>query len=359
MAGIGRSEGSFNLSRWAIEHAGLTRFLLGIVILAGAFSLMNIGQKEDPDFTFRDMIVQVVWPGAATSEMQDQVVNPIERKLQEVPHLDFVRSFTRAGSAIITIQIKGDTNGRDVADAFYQVRKKVGDIAGNLPSGILGPYFNDEFGDTFITLHAITGAGYAFPELKAVATSARDLLLRVPGVEKVTILGDQPQRLYVDVSSQVLAARGISPLDIQSALSGQNNMMPAGDVETSARSVRVKVDGAVMKPDDLANLRLRLGGNIVRLGDIATVTRGLEDPVTRKYLFNGKDAVEMGVVVEPEHVGTERAYTVVNSPPSIFALHRERAGVHQLQQPMHAQGHDRDANRGARAERRFRCQGAR
>jgi multidrug efflux pump len=299
MAGIGRSEGSFNLSRWAIEHAGLTRFLLGIVILAGAFSLMNIGQKEDPDFTFRDMIVQVVWPGAATSEMQDQVVNPIERKLQEVPHLDFVRSFTRAGSAIITIQIKGDTNGRDVADAFYQVRKKVGDIAGNLPSGILGPYFNDEFGDTFITLHAITGAGYAFPELKAVATSARDLLLRVPGVEKVTILGDQPQRLYVDVSSQVLAARGISPLDIQAALSGQNNMTPAGDVETSARSVRVKVDGAVMQPDDLANLRLRLGGNIVRLGDIATVTRGLEDPVTRKYLFNGKDAVEMGVVMGP------------------------------------------------------------
>ena len=299
MAGDAKSDRSFNLSRWAIEHPSVTRFLLGIVVIAGVLGLMNIGQKEDPDFTFRVMVVQVVWPGASLTEMQDQVVNKIERKLQETPHLDFVRSFTRPGSAIITVQIKGDTFGRDVTDAFYQVRKKVGDIASELPSGIYGPYFNDEFGDTFITLHAITGDGYSFPELKSFATAARDVLLRVPGVEKVVILGDQPEKLYIDVSSKVLAERGISVLDIQNALAGQNNVAAAGRVETSARSVRVTVGGDIARPEDLGELRLKLGGQVVRLGDIATVTRGLEDPFTRKYRFNGKDAVEVGVVMGP------------------------------------------------------------
>ena len=218
MADANTPDTRFNLSRWAIEHRSVTRFLLAIVVIAGVLGLMRIGQKEDPDFTFRVMIVQVVWPGASLTDMQDQVVNKIERKLQETPHLDFLRSFTRAGSAIITVQIKGDTFGSDVTDAFYQVRKKVGDIAGELPTGIYGPYFNDEFGDTFITLHAITGDGYSFPELKSFATAARDVLLRVPGVEKVVVLGDQAQKLYIDVSSKVLAERGISVLDIQNAL---------------------------------------------------------------------------------------------------------------------------------------------
>src|SRR4029079_13069995 len=218
MAGDAKSDRSFNLSRWAIEHPSVTRFLVGIVIIAGVLGLMRIGQKEDPDFTFRVMVVQVFWPGASLTDMQDQVVNKIERKLQETPHLDFVRSFTRAGSAIITVQIRGDTFGRDVTDAFYQVRKKVGDIAGDLPSGVLGPYFNDEFGDTFITLHAITGDGFSFPELKAFATAARAVRLRVPGVEKAVVLGDQPQKLYIDISSKVLAERALTILDIQNAL---------------------------------------------------------------------------------------------------------------------------------------------
>ncbi len=160
MANTTEGKQSFNLSRWAIGHPSIARFLFGLIILTGVFGLMNMGQKEDPDFTFRVMVVQAVWPGASIADMQDQVVNKIERKLQEVPHLDFVRSYTRAGSAIITLQIEGDTNGRDVADAFYQVRKKVGDISGELPEGLLGPYFNDEFGDTYITLHSLSGAGY-------------------------------------------------------------------------------------------------------------------------------------------------------------------------------------------------------
>ena len=185
--------------------------------------------------------------------MEDQVVNKIERKLQETPHLDFVRSYTRPGSAIITLQVKGDTNATQVADAFYQVRKKVGDIANELPRGLLGPYFNDEFGDTFVTLHSLSGEGYSYPELKTFAIQARDMLLTTPGVEKAVIIGDQPEKIYIDISSAVLASRGLTLTDVQNAIKGQNNVDPAGSVDTGTRSVRISVEGGVTKPADIAS----------------------------------------------------------------------------------------------------------
>ncbi|TKB48350.1 MAG: efflux RND transporter permease subunit, partial [Mesorhizobium sp.] len=267
------------------------------IIVAGALGLMRMGQKEDPDFTFRVMVVQAIWPGSSIKEMEDQVVNKIERKLQETPHLDFVRSYTRAGSAIITLQVKGDTNPAQVADAFYQVRKKVGDISNELPQGLLGPYFNDEFGDTFITLHSISGDGYSYPELKKFAIQARDMLLTTPGVEKAVIIGDQPEKLYIDVSSKVLAERGLTLTDLQNAIRGQNNVDPAGSVDTGQRSVRISVEGDVTRAADIRELRLRAGNQVTRLGDIATVTSGLEDPYQRKYRFNGHDSVQLGVVM--------------------------------------------------------------
>ena len=266
---------SFNLSRWAIAHPSIARFLFGLIIVMGALGIMNMGQKEDPDFTFRVMVVQSVWPGASIDEMQNQVVNKIERKLQETPHLDFVRSYTRAGFAITTVQINGDTDGEEVADAFYQVRKKIGDIRQELPSGLLGPYFNDEFGDTFITLHAITGEGYSFPELKQFAIQARDILLATPGVEKAVILGDQPQKIFIDVSSKALAERGLTVLNIRDALSGQNDVDPSGSVETADHSVRISVEGGVTTPEDIRELRLRAGDQVIRIVDIATVKEGL------------------------------------------------------------------------------------
>lgn len=287
----------FNLSRWAIAHPSIARFLFGLIIITGALGLMRMGQKEDPDFTFRVMVVQAFWPGASIQEMEDQVVNKIERKLQETPHLDFVRSYTRAGSAIITLQVEGDTNAEQVADAFYQVRKKVGDIANELPEGLLGPYFNDEFGDTFITLHSVSGDGYSYPELKKFAIEARDMLLTTPGVEKAVIIGDQPEKIYIDVSSKVLAARGLTLNDLRNTIAGQNNVDPAGSVDTGARSVRISVDGGLDKVEDLRNLSLRAGEQVTRLGDIATVTSGLEDPYSRKFRFNGQDSVQIGVVM--------------------------------------------------------------
>ncbi|OWV66180.1 multidrug transporter AcrB [Rhizobium sp. R339] len=287
----------FNLSRWAIAHPSIARFLFGLIIITGVLGLMRMGQREDPEFTFRVMVVQALWPGASIQEMEDQVVNKIERKLQETPHLDWVKSYTRAGSAIITLQIQGDTNSQEVADAFYQVRKKVGDISSELPQGLLGPYFNDEFGDTFITLHSISGEGYSYPELKKFAIQARDMLLTTPGVEKAVIIGDQPEKIYIDVSSKSLAERGLTILDLQNAIKGQNNVDPAGSVDTGLRSVRISVEGDVKKAADIRELRLRAGGQVTRLGDIATVSSGLEDPYQRKYRFNGHESVQVGVVM--------------------------------------------------------------
>ncbi|OWV81352.1 multidrug transporter AcrB [Rhizobium sp. R634] len=287
----------FNLSRWAIAHPSIARFLFGLIIITGVLGLMRMGQREDPEFTFRVMVVQALWPGASIQEMEDQVVNKIERKLQETPHLDWVKSYTRAGSAIITLQVQGDTNSQEVADAFYQVRKKVGDISSELPQGLLGPYFNDEFGDTFITLHSISGEGYSYPELKKFAIQARDMLLTTPGVEKAVIIGDQPEKIYIDVSSKSLAERGLTILDLQNAIKGQNNVDPAGSVDTGLRSVRISVEGDVKKAADIRELRLRAGGQVTRLGDIATVSSGLEDPYQRKYRFNGHESVQVGVVM--------------------------------------------------------------
>jgi multidrug efflux pump subunit AcrB len=260
---------------------------------------MRIGQKEDADFTFRVMVVQVLWPGATVGELQEQVVDKIERKLQEVPGLDFVRSYTRSGFANIFVNLKGSIRGEAVKDAWYQARKKVGDIRQTFPEGVIGPFFNDEFGDTYISLYAFTGRDFAYPELKAFAKSARDILLRIPGVAKVDLLGTQDERIFIEVSSAALAERGLSALDIQTALGGQNAMDPAGRVETTERSVRIDVEGGLRSVEDIRALRLRAGGTTFRLGDIAEIRRSLEDPPAAKTRYQGLDAVLLGTTMAP------------------------------------------------------------
>ncbi len=289
----------FNLSSWAIGHGGFTAFLLVLLLAAGAYSFLRIGQKEDPDFTFRVMVVQVLWPGATVEEMQDQVADKIERKLQETPGLDFVRSYTRPGFANIFVNLKGSVRGEAVKDAFYQARKKIGDIRQSLPEGVIGPFFNDEFGDTYISLYAITGQGYSYPELKTFAKNARDILLRVPGVAKVDLLGLQDKRIFIEVSSAALAERGLTALDIQAALGGQNAMDPAGRIETDARSVRIDVQGDLRSVEDIRELRLRAGQQTFRLGDIAEVRRGLEDPPSARTRYQGQEAVLLGTTMGP------------------------------------------------------------
>ena len=291
----------FNLSRWAIEHTNFTRFLLVLILGSGIFALTNLGQKEDPEFKFRVMIVQVLWPGSSVHEMQEQVVDKIERKIQETPQLDNVQSYTHPGSAVIFVNLKGEARGREVSDAFYQVRKKVGDIRGTLPAGVLGPFFNDEFGDTYIALYALSGEGFTYPELRDFARDARDILLRVPGVGKVDLLGVQDEKLFIEIPSRVLAERNISPQDIQAALAGQNSQAPAGTVQTNDRSVRLDVQGTLLTVDQVENLRVRAGNQTIRLGDIATIKRGVEDPPISKIRHDGKDSVVLGVVMAKGH----------------------------------------------------------
>jgi multidrug efflux pump subunit AcrB len=289
---------SFNLSRWSLEHAGLTGFFAVLIVIAGLFSLVSLGRKEDPDFTFRVMVVQAVWPGASLHDMQDQVVDKLERKLQETPHLDYLKSYTRAGSAVIMVSIRGDTFGRDITDAFYQVRKKVGDIAASLPEGVLGPYFNDEFGDTYIALFSLTGDGFSPAELEDASKRARDTMLRVPGIEKAQILGARDRVMHVDVPSRVLAERGITAVAIRDALAGQNAVQPAGRIETAERSVRISVDGGIRGTDDLAELRIKAGQSVIRLGDIATITPGYADPPREIIRDGGREAVLLGLVMQ-------------------------------------------------------------
>ncbi len=291
------AQDGFNLSRWAIEHTNLTRFLFILVLAAGLFALANLGQKEDPDFTFRTMIVQVMWPGASIHELQEQVVDKIERKVQETPQLDYVQSYAHPGSAVIFINLRGEARGREVSDAFYQVRKKIGDIQSSFPQGVRGPFFNDEFGDTYLALYAIEGAGFTYPELRDYARNARDILLRVPGAGKVDLLGVQDEKVYIEIPSRMLAERNISASDIQAALAGQNSQAPAGSVETADRSVRLDVQGSILTVDQIRELRIRAGGQTVRLGDIASVTRGVEDPPVSKIRHNGKESVVLGVVM--------------------------------------------------------------
>ena len=289
----------FNLSAWAIAHGNFAAFLIVLLLAAGAFAFFTLGRKEDPDFTFRVMVVQVLWPGASVEEMQEQVVDKIERKLQETPGLEYLRSYTRPGSAAIFVNLKGHVRGEAVADAFYQVRKKIGDIRQTLPEGVLGPFFNDEFGDTYMSLYALSGQGYSYPEIKTFAKNARDIILRIPGVAKVELLGTQEERVFIEVSSAALAERGLSALDIQAALAGQNAMDPAGRIETSERSVRIDVEGGLRSVEDIRELRLRAGQQTFRLGDIAEVRRALEDPPVARTRYQGQEAVLLGATMAP------------------------------------------------------------
>ena len=287
----------FNLSRWAIEHTSLTRFLFVLILASGLFALANLGQKEDPDFTFRVMVVQVFWPGASVHELQEQVVDKIERKIQETPQLDYVQSYSHPGSAVIFVNLRGEARGREVSDAFYQVRKKIGDIQNTFPQGVLGPFFNDEFGDTYLALYAIDGTGFSYPELRDFAKSARDILLRVPGVGKVDLLG-RPGRegLYRNPVTRSRRAQHLCP-GHPGRTRRAKQPSPAGIVETSDRSVRLDVQGSILSVDQIRELRIRAGGQTIRLGDIAAVKRGVEDPPVSKIRQNGKESVVLGAVM--------------------------------------------------------------
>ncbi|MEN9868878.1 MAG: hypothetical protein RL748_4468, partial [Pseudomonadota bacterium] len=285
----------FNLSRWALEHIPLTRYLIAVLLIGGILSYSSLGQDEDPPFTFRAMVVRVFWPGASALDVADQVTDKIERKLQETPHLEKIQSYSKPGETLIFIRIDESTSAADTAAAFYQVRKKIGDIRGTLPSGVVGPFFNDEFGDTYGSIYAISSDGFTYAEMKEYTDFVRQQFLRIPSVAKVELFGVQDERLNIVFSHKKFAQMGI-PFDaVVAQISAQNSVESTGVMVTPSDNLQIRVTGALKTVKDFENLILRANGTSFRLGDFATITRGYRDPPSDKMRFNGKEVIGLGV----------------------------------------------------------------
>ena len=287
-----------NLSEWAITHRALVLFMILLLGAAGAYSYLNLGRAEDPSFTIKVMVVNVAWPGATATEMQAQVADKIEKKLQELPYLDRVESYSQPGVSFIRIILSDRTPPAKVKDLWYQVRKKVDDIRGSLPSGIIGPNFNDEYGDVYSALYMLTADGLSLAELKIRADDIRQRLLRVPDVNKVDIIGEQQQRIFIEFSHAKLATLGLTPQQIFDSVTKQNAIVAGGSVDTSSDRINLRVTGAFSGVEAIAAVPVQAEGRVFRLGDIATVKRGYEDPPGFIVRTGGKPALGLGVSMQ-------------------------------------------------------------
>jgi multidrug efflux pump len=291
-------KGGFNLSRWALEHIPLTRYLIVALLIGGILSYGKLGQDEDPPFTFRAMVVRAIWPGATALQMADQVTDKLEKKLQETPYIDKIRSYSKPGETLIILQLRESTPPKEVTSAWYQVRKKIGDIRSTLPAGVVGPFFNDEFGDTYGSIFALSGDGFSYAEVKDYADFVRQQLLGVPSVAKVELFGAQDEKIYIEFSHKKFAQLGI-PFDaIVSQLNAQNSVESTGVLVTPTDNLQVRITGAMKSAKDLENLELRANGTTFRLGDFATVKREYKDPPQDKMRFNGKEVIGLGISME-------------------------------------------------------------
>ncbi|MGC5819199.1 efflux RND transporter permease subunit [Ralstonia pseudosolanacearum] len=287
----------FNLSRWALEHQPLTRFLLVALLLGGIFAYTQLGQDEDPPFTFRAMVVQAFWPGATAEQMSRQVTDKIEKALQEVPYAWKIRSYSKPGETLVTFQLADTSPTKDTQQLWYTVRKKVGDIASSLPTGVRGPYFNDDFGDVYGSIYALSADGFTYRQLNDYADAIRQQLLRVPNVAKVTLLGDQDEKIYIEFQQAKFAQMGLDINSIANQIAQQNNIGPSGVLVTPTDNVQIRLSGQFSDIRDLENLTLRGPGGTsnIRLGDIATVRHGYIDPPRAKMRFNGKEVIGLGI----------------------------------------------------------------
>ena len=291
-------KGGFNLSRWALEHIPLTRYLMAVLLIGGMLSYANLGQDEDPPFTFRAMVLQAYWPGATALQMAEQVTDKLERKLQETPYIDEITSYSKPGETLILLELRESTPPKETAAAWYQVRKKIGDIKNTLPSGVAGPFFNDEFGDTYGSIFALSGDGFTYAEMKDYADDVRQQLLGVSQVAKVELFGVQDEKVNIVFSHKKFAQLGIPFEAIVNQLSEQNGINATGVLVTPTDNLQVRVTGALVTVKDLENLELRANGTTFRLGDFATVKREFIDPPKDKMRFNGKEVIGLGVSME-------------------------------------------------------------
>ncbi len=289
---------NFNLTELAFRHKEFVYFTIAMIFLAGIFSYRQLGRMEDPDFVIRQMVVSVAWPGASAREIEEQVTDKIEKKLQDTPGVDYLRSFSRPGQAVIYVILKESTPEKDVRPTWLEVRNMVNDIKITFPSGVMGPYFNDRFDDVFGSIYALTGDGFNYEELRERAETIRRTLLGVPNVKKVQLVGVQPEKIFIEMESSKLSQMGIDPNLLIAAIKTQNAMNASGMVETSSDNVYLRVSGMFESIENVRKIPVRAAGRTFRLADIAKVTRGFIDPPDPLMYFNGKPAIGIALSMD-------------------------------------------------------------
>lgn len=294
---------SFNLSSYAVRQPAVTLFLIIATLLAGVIAFGKLGRAEDPSFTVKTMTITAAWPGATAREMQEQVADRLEKRLQELDLYDRVETIAQPGFVSMRLQFLDSTRPKDIQQLFYQTRKKLTDEAQRLPRGVLGPYFNDEYSDVYFALYALEAEQLPHRQQVRMAEDLRQKLLRLPGVKKVNILGEQAQRIFVEFSYERLATLGLRPEQIFDSLAKQNAVAPAGFVETSGPRAHIRLDGAFDSLELIENVPINTGGRLLRIADVASVRRGYEDPASYRIRHQGKPALMLGVVMEPHFNG--------------------------------------------------------
>jgi len=297
----GHAHGRRNISRWALEHPALTRYLLVVLLILGGFAYGQLGQDEDPPFTFRAMVVQAFWPGASAEQMAEQVTDKIERTLQEVPYADIIRSYTKPGESLTILQLADSSPPSAVTDVWYQVRKKVGDMRSTLPQGVIGPVFNDDFGDVYGSIFALSADGFSREEMRRFAEDVRHRLLQVPDVAKVQLFGVQSEKIFVEIPQARLSQMGLDLNQVVAQLSGQNAVEGAGVLMAGPENLVVRTAGALSSVDELRRLPVRgvdpaTGqATTVALADIATIRRDYVDPPAVMVRHQGQEVIALGV----------------------------------------------------------------
>ncbi len=289
---------NFNLTEIAFRYKEFVYFCIAIIFVAGIFSYQQLGRMEDPDFVIRQMVVSVAWPGASAREIEEQVTDKLEKKLQDTPGLDYLRSYSRPGQSIIYVFLKETTPEKDVRPTWLEVRNLANDVKASLPQGVVGPFFNDRFDDVFGSIYALTGEGFSYEDLREQAEKIRRILLTVPNVKKVQLVGVQAEKIYVEIESSKLAKLGIDPNLLINSIKTQNAMTASGMVETESDNVYLRVSGMFEDIESIRNIPVRAAGKSFRLGDIASVRRGFVDPADPKMFFNGKPAVGLALSMD-------------------------------------------------------------
>ncbi|WP_292599343.1 efflux RND transporter permease subunit [Mesorhizobium sp.] len=286
---------SFNLSEWALRHKSFVIYLMIAAALAGMFAYTGLGREEDPPFTIKTMVVKTLWPGATTSDTVEQITDRIEKKLEELPNLDYVKSYTKPGESVVFVNLKDTVAADQVQPLWYQVRKKLDDIKSTMPSDVQGPFYNDEFGDTYSLIYALTSDGISHRELKDLASSLRAGLLTVPDVAKVDLIGQQDEKIYLEFSTQKVAALGLDVGTLSQALQAQNALTPSGTVDAGPERIAIRVSGSFTSEESLRAINFYANGRYFSLGDIAEVKRAYSDPPQPMFRFNGKPALGIAI----------------------------------------------------------------